>query len=143
MRCRKVRSTLWYNVSNKPFSLEKFAHRVLLLFQPFRGEKEFLENIIKRFFLSLIRPWLAMSIHIAKLKIMQHQWPNIPMTMIQKTRKETNFLQFPTFYLSCMLLDNEIAGGMNSLNWKQREVYNVVDNVGTMLNHNPLQNIWD
>ena len=32
-----------------------------------------------------------------------------------------------------MLLDDEIAGSMNSLSWNDREVFNVVDNVGTML----------
>ena len=42
MRCRKARRILRYryHVSKKLFSPEKFAHNVLLLFYPFRDEKE-------------------------------------------------------------------------------------------------------
>ena len=40
IRCRKVRRILRYHVPNKILSPEKFAHHVLLLFYPFRDEKE-------------------------------------------------------------------------------------------------------
>ena len=40
MRCRKARRILRYHVPKKLFSQEKFAHNVLLLFYPFRDEKE-------------------------------------------------------------------------------------------------------
>ena len=44
MRCRKVKRILSYHVSNKFLSPEKFAHHVLLLFYPFRDEKELLSS---------------------------------------------------------------------------------------------------
>ena len=40
MRCRKARRILRYHVPRKLFSPEKFDHNVLLLFYPFRDEKE-------------------------------------------------------------------------------------------------------
>ena len=39
MRCRKVRRILRYHVPNELLSPEKFPHHVLLLFYPFRDEK--------------------------------------------------------------------------------------------------------
>ena len=42
MQCRKVRQILRHQVPNKILSLEKFAHFVLLLFHPFKDEKELL-----------------------------------------------------------------------------------------------------
>ena len=44
MRYRKVRTVLQYHVPNKLLSPEKFAHHVLLLFYPFRDEKELLSG---------------------------------------------------------------------------------------------------
>ena len=44
MRCRKVRRFLRYHVPNKLSLPEKFAHHVLLLFYPFRDEKELLSG---------------------------------------------------------------------------------------------------
>ena len=44
MRCRKVRQILQYHVPNKLLFPEKFAHHVLLLFYPFRDEKELLSG---------------------------------------------------------------------------------------------------
>ena len=44
MRCRKVRRILRYYVPNKLSSLGKFAHHILLLFCPFRYEKELLSG---------------------------------------------------------------------------------------------------
>ena len=40
MQCFKVRRILRYHVPNKILLPEKFAHHVLLLFYPFRDEKE-------------------------------------------------------------------------------------------------------
>ena len=45
MRCRKVRRILRYHVPNKILYPEKFAHHVLLLFYPFRDEKELLSGL--------------------------------------------------------------------------------------------------
>ena len=44
MRYCKVRKFLQYHVPNKLLSPEKFAHHVLLLFYPFRDEKELLSG---------------------------------------------------------------------------------------------------
>ena len=44
MRYRKVRRILRYHVLNKLFSPEKFAHHVMLLFFPFRDEKQLLSG---------------------------------------------------------------------------------------------------
>ena len=44
MRYCKVRTVLQYHVPNKLLSPEKFAHHVLLLFYPFRDEKELLSG---------------------------------------------------------------------------------------------------
>ena len=44
MRCHQVRRFLQYHVSNKLSLPEKFAHHVLLLFYPFRDEKELLSG---------------------------------------------------------------------------------------------------
>ena len=44
MCCRKVRRILRYHVPNKLLSPEKFAHHVMLLFFPFRDEKQLLSG---------------------------------------------------------------------------------------------------
>ena len=44
MRCRKVRRNLRYHVPNKLLSPETFAHHVMLLFFPFRDEKQLLSS---------------------------------------------------------------------------------------------------
>ena len=44
MRCRKVRRILRYHVSNEVLCPEKPAHHVLLLFYPFRDERELLSG---------------------------------------------------------------------------------------------------
>ena len=44
MRYCKVRTVLQYHVPNKLLTPEKFAHHVLLLFYPFRDEKELLSG---------------------------------------------------------------------------------------------------
>ena len=44
MRYSEVRRILRYHVSNKLLSPEKFAHNMLLLFYPFRDEKELLSG---------------------------------------------------------------------------------------------------
>ena len=74
-----------------------------------------------RLFINLIRAELAIKTQIAKLKMTKHQRQNIPMKVIQKTQKQTKHLQLPN-----ILLDAEIADGMNSLNSKQRKVFTVV-----------------
>ena len=44
MRCQKVRRILICHVSDKLLSPEKFAHHVMLLFFPFRDEKQLLSG---------------------------------------------------------------------------------------------------
>ena len=44
MCCRKVRQILRYHVPNKLLSPEKFAHHAMLLFFPFRDEKQLLSG---------------------------------------------------------------------------------------------------
>ena len=44
MHCRKVRRILRYHVPNKILSPEKCTHYVLLLFFPFRDEKQLLSG---------------------------------------------------------------------------------------------------
>ena len=45
MRCRKVRRILRCHVPNKILYPEKSSHHVLLLFYPFRNEKELLSGV--------------------------------------------------------------------------------------------------
>ena len=45
MRYRKVKQILRYHVPNKPLSPEKLTHHVMLLFHPFRDEKELFSAI--------------------------------------------------------------------------------------------------
>ena len=75
-----------------------------------------------------MRPYLTIKICIVKLKIMKHKRQNIPMKTIQKTHKQTKRLQFPSHksYRPQVLPDGEFANGVNSLNSKQRKVFNVV-----------------
>ena len=63
--------------------------------------KRIYEKPYEKVIFSLIRLWLAKRFHIAKLKMIKHQGPSIPMKMIQKTQRETNVLQFPTFCHIC------------------------------------------
>ena len=82
-------------------------------------------NLADQFFLNLMRAPLPIKTHIAKLKMMKHQGTNIPVKMIEEAQKQTKYLQFST---SCqkILPGDETAKGINSLNSKQMEVFNVV-----------------
>ena len=44
MHCRKVKRILQYHMPNNFLSPEKFTHHVMLLFFPFRDEKQFLSG---------------------------------------------------------------------------------------------------
>ena len=110
---------------NKLLSPEKFAHHAMLLFFPFRDEKQLLlccpplfqnklqekgvQDVVNRNKIKL-EPYgdlvdLAFfqfnenSVNnqdITKLKMMKHQEQNISMKMIQKTQKQTKLLQLLT-----------------------------------------------
>ena len=56
---------------------------------------------------------------------MKHQMQSMPMKMIEKTQKEIKLMQLLTF-MSQILPDDEIPKGINSLNSKQRKVFNVL-----------------
>ena len=124
MRCRKVRRILRYHVPNRLLFPEKFAHYVMLLFFPFRDEKQLVSgcpplyqnklqeqgvpdvvnrnkrkfepygDLVDPAFSQLMRTQLTIKAHIAKLKMMKHQRQNIPIKMIQKTQKQAKRLQF-------------------------------------------------
>ena len=57
--------------------------------------------------------------HIAKSKMMKHQWQNIPMKIIQKTQKKNKTFAIANF-MPQILPGDEIANNINSLNLKQR-----------------------
>ena len=119
--CWKVRWVLWYHMSNKLLSLEKFAHHVMLLFFLFRDEKQLLsgcpplhqnklqeqglQDVVNRNKIKF-KPYgdlvdqtfsqfnekLTIKTHLAKWKMMEHQKHNMPMKMIQKAQKQTKLL---------------------------------------------------
>ena len=117
MRCRKMRRILRFHAPNNILYPVEFAHHVLLLFYPFRDEKELLSGLqplhqnklkskesrilnhmviwLMRCILGLMRPELTIKTHIVKLKMMKFLEQNIPTTMIQKTQQQTKLLQFP------------------------------------------------
>ena len=66
---------------------------------------------LTRIFVSLMRPRLTIKTHIAKLKMIENQEQN-------KTSAIPKFMPK-------IILDDETAGGINSLNLKQREAFNV------------------
>ena len=153
MRCRKVRPIFWYDMPNKLSAWVKFAHYVLLLFYPFRDEKELLSgfstlhqnkhggqrvqvvvnmNKIKfESYVDLVDQAFSQfnenlsQVAIIKLKMMKHQKQNVPMKMIRKTKEEAKN------NWSSQLYTKNITIWWNrrriySLNLKQREFFNVV-----------------
>ena len=59
--------------------------------------------------------------------MMKHQGQNILMKVIQKKKKQTKKTSALPSFMPQILPDDEIVEGINSLNSKQREIFNVVD----------------
>ena len=121
----QIRQILRYHVPNKLLSPDKFAHHVLLLFYPFREEKELLSgfpplyrnklqekgvqdvaninkinvepygNLVNQVFLQVNENLINNQDPPSKLKMMKHQGQNIPMKVIQKKEKQI-ILHFAT-----------------------------------------------
>ena len=72
MRCRKVRRILRYHVPNKILYPEKFAHHVLLLFYPFRDEKELLSGLPPLYQNKLQEQGAQEIVNINKIKFEPH-----------------------------------------------------------------------
>ena len=53
-------------------------------------------DLVDKAYLNLMRPWLTIKTHKAKLKMTKHQGQNILMKVIQKTEKQTKLQQLPT-----------------------------------------------
>ena len=155
MRCRKVRRILQYRVSNKILHPEKFAHHVLLLFYPFRDEKDLLSDLPPLYQNKLQKQGVQDIVNINKIKfepygdLVDEVYSRFSETLINNQDPhsqiendevpgaeypngndseyaETNETStIPSFMLQ-VLPDNEIAEGINSVNSKQKEVFNVV-----------------
>ena len=69
MRCHKVRRILRYHVPNKILYPEKFAHHVLLLFYPFKDEKELLSGLPPLYQNKLQEQGVQGIVNINKIKI--------------------------------------------------------------------------
>ena len=125
MRWRKIRRTLRYHVPNKLLSPEKFAHHVLLLFYPFRDERELLSGFPPLHQNKLQEEGVQDVVNINKIKfepygdldqafsqfnenLINNQdkhsqiendetpGPEYPNEIIQKKEKQTIILHFPT-----------------------------------------------
>ena len=72
MRYRKVRTVLQYHVPNKLLSPEKFAHHVLLLFYPFRDEKELLSGFSPLYQNKLQEQGVQDVVNTNKIKLLNH-----------------------------------------------------------------------
>ena len=68
MRCRKVKRIIRYHVPNKILSPEKFAHDDLLLFYPFRDEKDLLSGFPPMYQNKLQEEQVQNVININKIK---------------------------------------------------------------------------
>ena len=72
MRCRKVKRIFPFHVSNKLLSPEIFAHHILLLFYPLRGEKEILSGFPPIYQNKLHEKGAKDVKNISKMKVQQH-----------------------------------------------------------------------
>ena len=68
MRCWKVRRILRYHMSNKLLSPEKSAHHVMLLFFPFRDEKQLLSSCTPLYQNKLPEQWVQDVVNRNKIK---------------------------------------------------------------------------
>ena len=155
MQCLKVRWILWYHVLNKILSPEKFAHHVLFLFYTFRDEKELLSGFPPLHQNKLQEQWGQDVVNTNKIKFESYgdladqaysKFNEIlvnnqdPQSQIENDEtpgaeysnescsenRETNKATSTANFMSKILPDNDIAEGKNSLNSKQRDVFNVV-----------------
>ena len=155
MWCRKVRRILRYHVPNKVLHPEIFAHHVLLLFYPFRDEKKLLSGLPPLYQNKLQEQGVQDIENINKIKFEPYgnlvdevysrlnetlvnnqnphsqiendeipgaEYPNDNDSQDTETNKTS---RIPTF-MPKISTDDEIAKGINSLNSKQREVFNLV-----------------
>ena len=142
-------------MSNQLLSPEKFAHHVLLLFYPFRDEKDLLSSFPPMFQNKLQKEQFQDVINIKKIKfepygdlvdqafvkfnenLISNQDPHGKIQNDEKPEVEypnesdleegeTNKTFALPNFMSQILPDNEIAEVINSLNSKQRETFNVV-----------------
>ena len=74
MQCCKVRRRVWYHVPNKILYSEKFAHHVLLLFCPFRDEKELLSGLPPLYQNKLQEQGVQDIVTLTKLNLSQTVW---------------------------------------------------------------------
>ena len=155
MRCRKVRSILRYHVLNKILYSEKFDHHVLLLFYPFRDEKELLSGLPPLYQNKLQEQGVQDVGNINKIKfepygdLVDEEYSRLneiliniqdPCSQIENDEipgaespndndsedtEKSKTSTIPTF-MPQILPDNKIAEGINFLISKQRKIFNVV-----------------
>ena len=148
MRCRKVRRILRYYVPNKLLPPEKFAHHVILLFFLFRDEKLLLsgcpllyqeqgvQDVVNRNKIKF-ESYGEQAFSQFNENSINNQDPHNQIQNNQTSEAkyanqndseniETNKTSAIRNFMSQILPDNEIAKGINSLNSKQREVFNVI-----------------
>ena len=155
MRCRKVRRIVRYHVPNEVLCPEKFAHHVLLLFYSFRDERELLSDFSPMYQKKMQEQGSQDVVNINKIKFEPHgdliDWAYLPFneTLINNQDPhsqiendetseagysnendsedtETNKASTIPTFMPQILPVGEILKGVNSLNSKQREVFNVV-----------------
>ena len=72
MQCHKVKRILRYHVPNEVLCPEKFAHHVLLLFCPFRDERELLSGFRPMYQNKLQEQGVQDVVNINKIKFEPH-----------------------------------------------------------------------
>ena len=154
MRCPKVRRILRYHKPNKHLFIEKLAHHVLLLFFPFR-DKKMLSGCPPLYQNKLQQQGVQYVVNRNKIKfepygdLVDQAFSQFNENSInnqdphsQIENEETQEAEYPNEndsedtetnktsaipnFMPQVLPDDEIAKGINSLNSKQREVFNVV-----------------
>ena len=157
MRCRKVRKVLRYHVPNSMLYPEKYAHHLLMLFYPFRNENELLSGTPLLYQNKLLEPDVQDVVNNNRFKfepygdLVEEAYAHYNENMInnqdphgQIENEETPEAEFnndelnertdsntntaiPTF-MPKIWSEDEILENINSLNSKQRDVFNVVHN---------------
>ena len=138
MWCGKVRRILRYHVPNKLLSPEKLPHHVLLLFYPFRDEKESLSGFSPMYQNKLKEEGVQDIVNINKVKIELYSdlvdqdnstttWLTVKTHIANETpgaeypyesnseERETNKTSALSSFAPQILPDDEIAEGINSL----------------------------
>ena len=156
LRCRKVRKVLRYHVPNNILHPEKYAHHLLMLFYPFRNENELLAGTPPLYQNKFLEPGVQDIVNNNKIEfepfgdLVEEAYLHYNEHLIgnqdpqgQIENDETEQADFNenhneeidpnrstafSNFMPNVWSDDEILQAINSLNSKQRDVFNVVHN---------------